>query len=168
MQQTSLENSAGVGTVVIREFASGDEIAFRQLNEEWITQYFVLEEKDREALNDPHSKVLAKGGRIFFAERGGEVIGCCCLVPLGRNEFEVAKMAVTPRSQGGGVGRKLLEAVVAAGRESGARRLYLETNHQLTPAIRLYEAAGFRPVPAERVVPSPYARADVYLELWLA
>ncbi len=35
--------------VVIRPFQAGDEIAFRQLNEEWITRYFRLEEKDHHA-----------------------------------------------------------------------------------------------------------------------
>jgi putative acetyltransferase len=34
-------------------------------------------------------------------------------------------------------------------------------------AIRLYESLGFRHLPPERVVPSVYARADVYMELWL-
>jgi putative acetyltransferase len=43
--------------------------------------------------------------------------------------------------------------------------LYLETNKKLTPAVRLYEALGFRHLSPERVVPSPYARADVYMEL---
>jgi putative acetyltransferase len=31
----------------------------------------------------------------------------------------------------------------------------------------LYDAVGFTHVPVERVTPSPYARADVYLEMWL-
>ena len=45
--------------------------------------------------------------------------------------------------------------------------LYLETNHVLTPAIHLYEAVGFRNLPQERVTPSPYARADVFMEMVL-
>ena len=52
-------------------------------------------------------------------------------------------------------------------RSAGARRLYLETNHILTPAIRLYRSIGFKPVPPDRVVPSPSARADVYMEMTL-
>jgi len=57
--------------------------------------------------------------------------------------------------------------VVDAARAMGAKRLYLETNHVLGPAIHLYEALGFTHVPAERLTPSPYARADVFLEMWL-
>jgi putative acetyltransferase len=69
--------------------------------------------------------------------------------------------------QGSGIGRKLLQTVVEAARSAGARRLYLETNHILTPAIRLYRSIGFKPVRPDRVVPSPYARADVYMEMFL-
>ena len=46
-------------------------------------------------------------------------------------------------------------------------RLYLETNHVLTTAIRLYESVGFKHLDANRIIPSQYARADVYMELVL-
>jgi ribosomal protein S18 acetylase RimI-like enzyme len=72
-------------------------------------------------------------------------------------------MAVTAACQGMGIGRKLLEAVVDAARAAGIRRLYLETNHTLAPAIRLYESIGFQHVPPRHV--SPYARADVFMEM---
>jgi putative acetyltransferase len=154
--------------LIIREFQAGDEAAFRRLNEEWIVREFVLEPKDQYSLADPQGTILDHGGRIFFAVRDGEIVGCCALVAMGPGEFEVAKMAVTLASQGGGVGRQLLEKVVAEARASGATRLYLETNHKLTSALRLYEAVGFRRLPADRIVASPYARADVFMELWLA
>jgi putative acetyltransferase len=38
----------------------------------------------------------------------------------------------------------------------------------LTPAIRLYESLGFKHIDANRVIPSTYAQADVYMELILA
>ncbi len=150
--------------VVVREFEDGDEAAFRRLNEEWITRYFKIEPKDEESFADPRRKILEKGGRIFFAVRDGKVLGCCALVAMGPGEFEVAKMAVTASAQGLGIGRLLMESVVEAGRVVGAKRLYLETHHSLTPAIRLYERAGFQHLPKERVTPSPYERADVFME----
>ena len=76
-------------------------------------------------------------------------------------------MAVTSSAQGLGVGRLVLQRAVDAARDAGATRLYLETNHVLTPAIHLYEAVGFRNLPQERVTPSPYARADVFMEMVL-
>lgn len=153
--------------VRIREFAPGDEAVFRRLNEEWIYREFAIESKDEEALADPRRTILEPGGRIFFAEQGGQTVGCCALLAMGPGEYEVAKMAVTESSRGSGIGRRLLERVIAEARALGATRLYLETNRKLTPAIRLYESAGFRHLPPARIVPSAYARANVYMELYL-
>lgn len=61
-----------------------------------------------------------------------------------------------------------MSAAIAKAREIGATRLYIETNHTLTPAIRLYRAHGFEELPPERIVASPYARADVFMELTFA
>jgi hypothetical protein len=65
----------GMSDVRVREFLAGDEAAFRRLNEEWIMRYFKLEPKDELAFADPQATILAKGGRIFFAERAGEAAG---------------------------------------------------------------------------------------------
>ena len=151
--------------VIIREFTPGDEVDFRRLNEEWITRYFALEPKDEYVLADPRRTILDGGGRIFLAVRHGEAVGCCALLASVPGEFEVAKMAVTESSQRAGVGRRLLEKAIAAARAAGATRLYLETNRKLGAAIRLYGSLGFRHLPPERVVPSPYARSDVSMEL---
>jgi len=47
------------------------------------------------------------------------------------------------------------------------RRLYLESNTRLAPALRLYEPAGFRHLPPHARSVSPYARADVFMDLLL-
>ena len=153
--------------VNIRSFRPEDAAAFRKLNEEWIQRYFAMEPKDEASLADPHRNILARGGRIFLAVREGRPVGCCCLLALAPGEYEVAKMAVTEAEQRGGIGRQLLEHTIAHARASGAHRLYLETNSKLVPAIRLYESLGFRHLPPERVVPSPYARSNVSMELYL-
>jgi putative acetyltransferase len=151
----------------IREFRPGDEAAFRSLNEEWINRYFAVEPREKEFFADPQGTILEGGGRIFLAVRDGQPVGCCALIAIGAGQFEVAKMAVTESSRRTGIGRQLLERIIAEARASGAHRLYLETNRKLAPAIRLYESMGFRHVPPERIVPSAYARADVYMELYL-
>lgn len=153
--------------LTIREFRAGDEAAFRRLNEEWIAKYFAIEAADEAALADPWGKILNPGGRVFLAIHNDEAVGCCALVVKGPSEFEVAKTAVTEAARGAGIGRRLLERVIAEGRALGARRLYLETNRKLAPAIRLYESAGFRHVPPERLAPSPYERANVFMEIFL-
>jgi putative acetyltransferase len=153
--------------LTLREFEDGDEAAFKSINEEWITRWFVLEPKDLYALDHPRETILDKGGRMYFTLRGEDVVGCCALIAMGPGEFELAKMGVLESARSSGAGRFQLEGVIAAARAMGAKRLYLETNHVLQAAIHLYEAVGFERLPPERVVPSPYARADVFMEMWL-
>ena len=151
----------------IRRFQEGDAPAFRRLNEEWITRFFRIEPKEEPLLADPQSTILDSGGRIFFATAGDRCVGCCALIRIADQEFEVAKMAVEPSYQGAGIGRRLLVAAIEEGRNAGAHRLYLETNHVLTPAIRLYESVGFKHIDPNRIIPPQSTRADVYMELVL-
>lgn len=157
MQQTDL---------ILRDFQPGDAEHFRRLNEAWINRFFALEPTDVASLGDPQTYILDKGGRVFFAEAESEVLGCCGLLPIAPNEYEVVKMAVSDAAQGRGIGRRILQHTIDEAWRSGATRLYLETNHTLGPAIHLYEALGFRHLPTERLTPSPYARADVFMELY--
>jgi len=161
------EHPSPTAEIGIRQFQPGDAAAFRRLNEEWIGRFFRIEPKEMPVLNDPQTTILDLGGRIFFATAGERCVGCCALVRMSDKEFEVAKMAVEPAYQRAGIGRRLLDAAIEEGRNAGARRLYLETNHTLTPAIRLYESVGFRHIDPSRIIPSPYERADVYMELFL-
>ena len=151
--------------LTIREFQAGDEADFRRLNEEWINRHFAMEPKDEAALADPQGTILQAGGRIFLAFQDGRAVGCCALLAIGSAEFEVAKMAVTETARRSGIGRQLLEKGIHEARAAGARRLYLETNSKLEPAIRLYESLGFQHIPVERVAPSPYVRSNVSMEL---
>ena len=153
--------------VLIRAFRPGDELAFRQLNEAWITRFFVLEAKDEATLGDPQKYILQPGGQILFAQRAAELVGCCALMRLAPDSFEVAKMAVTESAQGHGIGHLLMQAAIDLARNLGARRLYLETNSKLAAALGLYASFGFRLIPEDALAPSPYARADVRMELLL-
>lgn len=164
-------------TLTLRTFRPGDEDAFRRLNEDWITAMFTLEEADRATLSDPRAHILTRGGQICIAEipgraaanpggSAGAPVGCCALVPTAPGEFELAKMTVAESARGLGIGRRLLAFTVDVARQMGARRLYLESNTKAAAAIHLYEQAGFRHLDAPPH-PSPYARANVFMELLL-
>ena len=154
--------------IAFRLFQHGDASAFRELNEEWIARYFRLEEHDHFQLGDPEDNILRAGGQIAMAVAGEERIGCCALIFLRPGVFEVAKMAVSERYRGHGIGRKLLEYTIAQAKTLGAHTLELVSSSKLANAIHLYESLGFRHLSAERVEPSPYARADVFMELHLS
>ena len=145
----------------IVEFEQQHADAFRTLNEAWISKYFEIEPKDREVLNDPQGKIIAKGGRIFMALKDGEPVGCVALLKMADGGYEVAKMTVSEDLRGSGLGRKLMQRCIEAGIEDRVPRLYLETNSTLSPALALYRAAGFRELTP---VETEYARADVFME----
>ena len=154
--------------ISFRSFQHGDAGAFRELNEEWIARYFSLEEHDHIQLSDPESNILRTGGQIVMAVAGEERIGCCALIFVKPGVFEVAKMAVSERYRDHGVGRRLLEYTIAHAKVLGAHTLELASNKKLANAVHLYESLGFRHLPPERVEPSPYARANVFMVLNLA
>lgn len=83
------------------------------------------------------------------------------LIKIDKDTFELVKMAVSEKAQGKNIGWLLGQKVIEKAKELGARKVYLESNTVLTPAINLYYKLGF-----ERVVglPSPYARANIQME----
>ncbi|HEX3364028.1 GNAT family N-acetyltransferase [Phenylobacterium sp.] len=146
----------------IVEFEPSHAEAFRILNEAWISKYFAIEAKDREVLGDPQRKIVDAGGRIFVALHEGEAVGCVALIPMDDGGYEVAKMTVSETLRGSGLGRMLMQRCIDAGAEDGVRRLYLETNSSLAPALGLYRAMGFTDIgPPAR---NDYVRGDTWME----
>lgn len=137
---------------------------FHRLNEEWITTYFTMEDSDRAQLLNPDGAIISKGGQILFARIGDESVGTCALIPHGEGCLELAKMAITPHRRGLGLGMILGKSAIDEARRMGADRIYLESNRKLIPAIRLYRSLGFVEVIGGV---SPYARADIQMELEL-
>ncbi|MDQ2835081.1 MAG: GNAT family N-acetyltransferase [Acidobacteriota bacterium] len=162
------QSAAATSNIVIRLLVGDqDAAAFRALNEEWITCYFTLEEKDRETLGDPENTILTKGGRILMMDADGKAVGCVALIPAGDGVFELSKMALSPELRGRGMGRRLLEHAIGEARQMGARSLFLGSSTKLKNAVHLYESVGFQHVPAERVPLAGYTRADVFMEMLL-
>lgn len=135
---------------------------FERINTEWLERWFVVEPVDREMLSDPRRHVIGRGGRILFAVIDGEVIGTCALLKEAPGIYELSKMAVETGFRGFGAGRKLLDAAIGEFERLGGKTLFLESSSKLTPALRLYESAGFVHQPAPRPG-SHYQRADVYM-----
>ena len=150
------------GQVEIVDFQPRWQPAFRKLNEEWITKYFRMEESDYKALDHPKEYILDKGGHIYMALYKGEPMATCALIPMDDGGFELAKMAVSPRAQGLGIGWLIGKACIEKARALGAPRVYLESNTALKPAINLYHKLGFRKAAGP---PSPYERCNIQMEL---
>lgn len=137
---------------------------FKRLNYEWIEKYFQLEEADHQSLDHPDEKILKTGGHIFMARHNGKIVGTCALIKLDDNRYELAKMAVTEKAQGKGIGWLLGQAAINKARELRAEAVFLESNTILEPAIKLYQKLGFQKIVGQ---PSPYQRCNIQMELKL-
>lgn len=150
--------------IKIVDYAPIYQSAFKALNVEWISKYWQLEEPDYCALDDPDGYILNQSGTILIALDRGIPMGCCALIRMDNDNYELAKMAVSPKAQGKGVGLLLGEKIIERARLMGVKRLYLESNSVLTPAINLYEKLGFSHIEGDI---SPYERCNVQMELHL-
>lgn len=162
-EQKKLRESKDVEIV---EYQPEYKAAFKELNEEWISTYFEIEDTDRKALENPEEYILDKGGKIFVAIYKNQPVGVCALIKMDDPEYdyEMAKMAVSPKAQGKNIGFLLGQKIIRAAKELGGSKLYLESNTLLKPAINLYYKMGFKKLSGR---PTPYKRANIQMELSL-
>lgn len=152
-------------SIVILTYKDFHAAAFNRLNRAWLEDHALLEDGDRKQLEQPRESILAKGGEIFIAVMGEEVVGSCAVITHDAGVVELAKLAVDARVQGHGLGRRLTEIAVAWAKGHGAQKVILLSSTKLQAALRLYERLGFqyRPLPAD----PGYQTADIYMELSL-
>lgn len=81
--------------------------------------------------------------RLILAQDGGELAGCCFLKP-GEDSYYVGKLAVDPRWQGQGIGRRLIDYAALLARQEDRSCLELETRIELIENHRAFAAMGFR------------------------
>lgn len=148
----------------IVDYESKYATAFHDLNKEWIETYFEMELQDFKSLQNPDESIINTGGFIYIALFNAVPVGACALVKHNDGQYELSKMAVTPKMQGQKIGQLLAEKIIQKAAELKIKKLYLITNSILKPAIALYEKLGFKHV---LNFTSTYKRGDVKMELTL-
>jgi ribosomal protein S18 acetylase RimI-like enzyme len=153
--------------VIVREVLHGEMNAVGALRVE------AYKAQDLLAVNPDYEATLrvlgADGhGMVFVAVddatgAGGELLGTVMLEPWhpdsevarDADEAEVRALAVAPQAQRRGVGRALMQAVIAEAVACGARRLVLSTQPAMTGAHQLYRTLGFTRDPERDWSPVP-------------
>ncbi|MEU6442715.1 GNAT family N-acetyltransferase [Streptomyces sp. NPDC047046] len=93
-----------------------------------------------------HTPLAPPHGLLLVGRYGDEAAGCVGLKAsrLDPHALELTRMFVRPAFRGLGGGGLLLRAAEAAARERGARRVDLDTRHDLVEARGLYTRHGWR------------------------
>ncbi len=104
-------------------------------------------------------------GRLFLAMTNTDAAGCVALRKIADDTCEMKRLYVRPEFRGTGLGLKLAEAIISAGRELGYRRMRLDTlPEKMERAVRMYRSLGFKEI-------APYYENPVevvtYMELEL-
>jgi putative acetyltransferase len=87
---------------------------------------------------------------FWTAWQNDVLVGFGALKQLDDTHGEVKSMRAAPLARGTGVGRAMLDHVIAVGRKRGYARISLETGTEIlhAPAVALYRSAGFVPCDA--------------------
>ncbi len=92
-------------------------------------------------------------GRLLLAEVDGQIGGCVALRRVTDSICEMKRLYVRPGRRGLGIGRLLIERLLAEAADAGYSEIRLDVLEEFKHAQRLYEQFGF--VDAEPVSYNP-------------
>ncbi|HEV2829089.1 MAG TPA: ribosomal protein S18-alanine N-acetyltransferase, partial [Pyrinomonadaceae bacterium] len=90
-----------------------------------------------------HLMLVARLGEGEDIPLGSRLAGYI-VARLGADELHINNVAVRDRYRRSGIGRALLDFILAEGKRSGVSRAFLELRAGNAAALALYESCGFR------------------------
>ena len=104
---------------------------------------------------------------VFLATQEGSLAGCGALKQLSNDIAELSRLYVRPAYRGKGIGKAILEVILARARATAYKKVCLETAIFMTDAHALYRSLGFQVTEPYRQVPEGLKDAEVFMELML-
>ncbi|MGH2668853.1 MAG: GNAT family N-acetyltransferase, partial [bacterium] len=161
----TMSRTAGVRIVQARPGPAID--AARDMFQEyaaWLGISLCFQDFDQEFATLPGDYAPPRG-HLLLALGGAAPVGCAALRPLEAAVCEMKRLYVRPSHRGRGVGRRLVDEILARARAVGYERVRLDTiPWKMQAAVAMYRDIGFRPIP-------PYTENPIegveYMELEL-
>jgi len=100
-------------------------------------------------------------GILLIARRGDHAAGCIALRKLRTGICEMKRLYVRPDDRGRGLGRMLVERLIAEARAHGYELMRLDTiESAMKDAVELYRRMGFKEI-------APYSTIPIESALWM-
>lgn len=100
-------------------------------------------------------KYATPEGRLLLVWKDGAIVGCAALRKVDGNMCEMKRVYIRSTARGEGLGRRLIESILAEAREAGYSRICLDVLPEFVAAQSIYESLGFRPAPPITFNPVP-------------
>ena len=140
--------------VIRRELRPGDTERIVELHDELYRREYDRNDAFVDAVRTKLQAAVEagwpRGGGVWLAERGGQVLGSVALTDEGGGEGRIRWVLLHPSLRGRGLGRRMVGEAVARARELGMRKLTLDTFSDLRAAARIYRSLGFRVVSEQK------------------
>lgn len=100
---------------------------------------------------------------MLLAQEGALPLACGAVDLSHPPHAEIKTLFVAPEARGRGLGRRILERLLAEAQAQGFAEVRLETVAFMTDAIRLYRALGFAECPAYYEIPASLKPITVFM-----
>jgi ribosomal protein S18 acetylase RimI-like enzyme len=119
-------------------------------------------ERDLESV----AKFQPPDGRLLLGFDGDAAVAIACMQRIGPATAEVKRMYVQPSHRRAGLGRAMLDELIASAASAGYERIRLDSPHFMTAAHGLYRSRGFaeiEPYP-ESEIPDEHKSHWIFME----
>lgn len=138
-----------MNNIIIRNIETGDNPALAKIIRDTLKEFNANKPGTvyYDETTDHLFEIFNAANSIYYvAEDNGEIMGGAGIYPtanLPAGTCELVKLYLSANARGKGIGKILLEKCIAAAKQLGYTKIYLETMPELTIAIPMYEKYGF-------------------------
>jgi ribosomal protein S18 acetylase RimI-like enzyme len=128
---------------------------------EWIAVDLSFQNFNKEFASLP-GDYAPPDGALLLAIYEGKPAGCVALRKFSDDICEMKRLYVSADFQGAGVGRRLVDEIIAEGKRLGYAKMRLDTMPKMASAQKLYRKLGFKEIEPYRFNP---VACTVFMEL---
>ena len=115
-------------------------------------------------------KFLPPYGRLMLAFNNNVVCGTGCLKNIDDKTGEIKRMYVNPAFRKIGAGKAILRSLLTAAKETGYKKVRLDSPKFMEAAHKLYRSFGFKDIPVypEVEIPEEFRQYLLFMEVDLS